>query len=224
MDNSCLEVCFVEGNIGVGKTTLLKELERRGFDVVYEPVDEWEKAGLLKKMYDGSLSKAVFQQTAAMTRWSAIVGLLISRTCGIVFVERSPFSDRDVFAKLNVTDESEWAAYGVMHDNMLKHIISDTVQARFSTAWMTCDIATAQMRIETRDRKSETTEDTLQFAGYLADLQQAHEDMFASTTWDKLRMEVANTSPEQLADELLHFMTTLVARPLPRPAVWATAL
>ena len=33
---------FLEGNVGTGKSTFLKELENEGLGVIYEPVKQWE--------------------------------------------------------------------------------------------------------------------------------------------------------------------------------------
>ena len=67
----------IEGNIGVGKSSLLALLQERGHRVKFEPVAQWEEGNLLELMYTKKLHLAVFQQTAVQTRWSTIVLSLI---------------------------------------------------------------------------------------------------------------------------------------------------
>ena len=206
-------VC-VEGNIGVGKTSVLKQLEQRGKCVEYEPVELWEEANLLQLMYTKKLHLAVFQQTAVQTRWSAIVKTLFERKNGIVFLERSPFSDKDVFCAINVTDAAELAAYGVMHRAMVKNILVNNTHApcRWMTVLLETDIDTARERVAKRDRKAETQEDAAAFTEYMKRLGDAHDTMFDGITWPKTRIDVSSVGPAEVADKVLDFVTHEVKR------------
>ena len=61
----------IEGNIGVGKSTVLSKV-RTAFEgdprvgVVDEPVELWKRSGLLQAVYDKSLSAAVFQRPSPL--------------------------------------------------------------------------------------------------------------------------------------------------------------
>mmetsp|Transcript_23226 Transcript_23226/g.60783 ORF Transcript_23226/g.60783 Transcript_23226/m.60783 type:complete len:345 (+) Transcript_23226:79-1113(+) len=68
-------VVCVEGNIGAGKTRLIRELETLGADPIYEPVDKWQEvipgdksANLLGRMYaDPSRWAYLFQSYVLLT-------------------------------------------------------------------------------------------------------------------------------------------------------------
>ena len=51
------KIIYVEGNIGTGKSTFLKHLDndylkkKHKYDVIYEPVDNWQQIGILEKFY-----------------------------------------------------------------------------------------------------------------------------------------------------------------------------
>jgi len=108
---------FLEGNIGTGKSTLLKKLEDEGIQVVYEPVDEWasikNKNGknILEEFYANQARYAyTFQSIAFRTHIKNI------KHCDKnSVVERSVFTHRNVFAKTcyenELMNELEWNDY-----------------------------------------------------------------------------------------------------------------
>ena len=110
-------VC-VEGGIGVGKTTLLNELEKMqipGVKIVYEPVDEWRSVvvnengdNLLGAMYNGQISREAFQLAIMPGRILKLEEAL--RSADVVVSERSPWSERHVFAK-ETLGEAAFNAY-----------------------------------------------------------------------------------------------------------------
>ena len=101
-----LLIC-IEGNIGCGKTTIIKALQERlqhamGVRVLEEPVDEWERHGFLKAMYEDSLSSAVFQIMVL----SSLTGDMLAAMAGepaIIITERSAWSNFHVFAKASLS-------------------------------------------------------------------------------------------------------------------------
>ena len=67
----------IEGNIGIGKSTLLAGLRKiyasdPNVAFVDEPVDLWEHSGLLEAMYTGAIDRCSFQQMAVVTRFAAL--------------------------------------------------------------------------------------------------------------------------------------------------------
>ena len=46
-------IIFIEGNIGAGKTTFLKNIDTKKYKIqkLFEPVDEWIQSGMLHKFY-----------------------------------------------------------------------------------------------------------------------------------------------------------------------------
>ena len=119
-----MRVIFLEGNIGAGKTSLLKALGAHFGDavrIVEEPVEVWEESGLLAECYDGTVSRATFQHVALATKTAALAEALRETPPDqLILAERSPFSDAAVFAKAFLTEEVEQRAYAVAHDAALR--------------------------------------------------------------------------------------------------------
>ena len=108
-------IISIEGNIGAGKSTVLKELAKKGYKVIQEPIVEWS---YLDKFYENPKKYALAFQ----------VQILLSFTKysfpedEIVIVERSPDTSRSVFAKMLaadgvLTDESI-ATYNTLYDQL----------------------------------------------------------------------------------------------------------
>lgn len=82
----------IEGNIGSGKSTLLNTLKLHyNHIVVKEPIDAW------KHWLDNSSSDKEFFQCIVLV-WYIIVARKYKKTKKSVFVERSPFTAKHVFA------------------------------------------------------------------------------------------------------------------------------
>jgi len=111
-------IISIEGNIGTGKTTLLEQLEayfkyqpdiKIGF--VPEPVDIWNSVTdtngvtILEKYYENQLKYAFpFQMMAYISRLS-LMRHVIQQDFDIILMERSMFTDREVFAKMLYEDK-----------------------------------------------------------------------------------------------------------------------
>ena len=104
----------VEGNIGSGKSTLIKHLKKKihsicGLRVIYleEPVDIWQtikdKEGnnIIKRYYDNQKEFAFqFQMMAYITRITQLrKAIQLHKNC-IIITERSILTDKNVFAKM----------------------------------------------------------------------------------------------------------------------------
>ena len=106
---------FVEGNIGTGKSTFLTQLSKH-CKVILEPVDEWTQMknangkNILEEFYSDPVRNAyLFQSIAFRSRMKNIVN---RDDC---FIERSIYTDRNVFAKTCREDgligDIEWHDY-----------------------------------------------------------------------------------------------------------------
>ena len=106
---------FVEGNIGTGKSTFLTHLSKH-CKVILEPVDEWTQMknangkNILEEFYsDPARNAYLFQSIAFRSRMKNIVN---RDDC---FIERSIYTDRNVFAKTCREDgligDIEWHDY-----------------------------------------------------------------------------------------------------------------
>ena len=75
------KIIYVEGNIGTGKTTFLKNLnveDNYKIQILFEPVDEWIKSGMLRKFYsDPEKFSFLFQCYCLFTRFKQFEKLII---------------------------------------------------------------------------------------------------------------------------------------------------
>lgn len=169
-----MRVVFIEGNIGAGKTSLLKELGEHFGDrvrIVEEPVKVWEESGLLAECYDGTVSRATFQHVALATKTAALVeALRETEEDTLIIAERSPFSDAAVFAKAFLDEEVDQRAYGVAHDASMRTIGPLDCGFLFLAGAST---ATLAERIFQRGRNGEHSID----AGLLAQLEVLHAEL-----------------------------------------------
>jgi len=127
-----IQIVSIEGNIGSGKSTFLKELEKYFFKkghthviFVDEPVDDWndihDKKGetILKKFYENSEKYSFpFQMMAFITRYTKIKKALLKaieiknkninnpfeKGNPIVVTERCLYTDKYVFAQMLYDD------------------------------------------------------------------------------------------------------------------------
>ena len=108
---------FIEGNVGTGKSTFLQKLKDLGLDVIFEPVDIWTSIKndngktLLEEFYNDQKRYAyTFQSIAFRTRVQNIENSKVNTV-----IERSIFTDRNVFAKTcyenGMMNEIEWNDY-----------------------------------------------------------------------------------------------------------------
>ena len=108
------KIIFIEGNIGAGKTTFLKNIEEnnKNIQVIYEPVNEWRESGMLKKFYqDPKHFGKIFQFYCLYTRFKLFDE--IDTTVDYVFIERSMMCDNFVFAR-NCLSEEEYLEYNTL--------------------------------------------------------------------------------------------------------------
>ena len=98
----------IEGNIGVGKSTLLTKVESflnaGSTFVAAEPVDQWIDRGFLAGMYDGSLHKGSFQLMVLASLAGRIAGALADDAIEMIISERSIHSNYHVFAKSSLRE------------------------------------------------------------------------------------------------------------------------
>jgi len=89
-------VC-IDGNIASGKTTVLQEIEKLGFKVYYEPFEDnpW-----LPLYYEDPKKYALNTQLWFLSERFRQYKLADFHKDGIVFVERSMYTDRFIFVEL----------------------------------------------------------------------------------------------------------------------------
>ena len=108
-------IISIEGNIGSGKSTLVKHLRKVNIDWIFldEPVTEWEKLkndkgeSLLQLFYkDMPRWSYTFQNYAYITRMRKLIDITKKKYNKPTYIitERSVFTDRHVFAEMLLKD------------------------------------------------------------------------------------------------------------------------
>jgi deoxyadenosine/deoxycytidine kinase len=152
---------FVEGNISGGKTTLLNRLSkfleennRNDIEVILEPVEEWEKIGLLVSFYKNPGRWAyTFQNFAFITKYMILMKLDPNKT---YIIERSPWTDYHCFAKLcherGDISEMEITIYNSWFNTLIKGI-TDKFECKF--IYLKTDPTICLERSKKRNRNGE---------------------------------------------------------------------
>ena len=130
----------VEGNIGSGKSTLIKQLKKNmktvsGIPIVYleEPVDIWQQIkdengdNIIVKYYQNQKKYAFqFQMMAYITRITQLRKAVEQNKKCIIITERSILTDRNVFAKMlhenNTLDEISHQIYLKWFDELSRNL------------------------------------------------------------------------------------------------------
>ena len=107
------QIISVEGNIGSGKSTILKCLKNirsnNGLEIIFvqEPVSEWDKikdkngVTILSKFYENQEKYSfAFQMMAYISRLSILKDTIKKHPNAIIITERCLNTDRYVFAKM----------------------------------------------------------------------------------------------------------------------------
>ena len=180
----------IEGNIGVGKSTLLASLtvlfksDAASVVFVTEPVHEWEEHGLLEALYSGTISGAVFQMMVLATRFRCLNAALRLPGVKIVVAERSLFSDQ-IFADVNLSGIDLVAYRTAWRAN-----VDSLPDFKLCVLLIDLPPSALQNRIRLRGRKSEEAGTALTEA-YLERLDKAHEKYYDGLPLDveKLRIQ-----------------------------------
>ena len=172
------KIFIVEGNIGAGKSTFLKRIKENLPDcqVIFEPVEEWEEikdetgTNTLQHFYrDPKKYSYLFQSMAFITRFKGL--RKIDRTKKYVFIERSIFSDKNIFAtncyNSGLMEQIEWMVYNKWFSEM-----SSLIDFPFTFVYLKCSPSTSELRISNRNRQGESSISTQ----YLTDLYNLHEN------------------------------------------------
>ena len=185
-------IVSIEGNIGSGKSTILKLLkeyfnENKNIIFLQEPVDEWEKikdknnVTILAKFYDNQEKYSfAFQMMAYISRLSLLKRTITQNPDAIIITERCLNTDRYVFAKmLYDTGKLEDVEYQI-YLNWFDHFID--IQKIQKVVYLKTEPHICYFRISKRNRTGESNISL----DYLKQCHQYHEDMINDAIDTKL--------------------------------------
>lgn len=177
-----LDLVSIEGGIGSGKSSVMEALkaDRPSLCFIDEPVDAWEKSGLLQRMYDKSIPAATFQLAAMATRFAPLLKA-VGDGEQIIVSERCVFSDDAVFARSTLKSKVDQTAYKMAYDALLTAL---PAKVNLHIVYLKASVDTLQTRMSSRDRPSERTttpEAATERRAYLETLHARHDAFFCMT-------------------------------------------
>jgi deoxyguanosine kinase len=159
-------IISIEGNIGSGKSTLVKILRENlkndnRFVFIPEPVDQWlkmtdsEGENILTKFYkDQEKYSFSFQVLAFTSKLKLIKEAIHNHPEKIIIIERSVYTDKEVFAKMlhneKKIDDISYQIYLDMFNEFLEHDTDIDKIIFVNTNYNICD-----ERVNKRNRKGE---------------------------------------------------------------------
>ena len=157
-----MKIISIEGNIGSGKSTLIKMLKNLKLDLIFlpEPVDEWNKivdsngTNILEKYYSDQKRYAFsFQMMAYITRLKQLLDCNASEN-SIIITERCLYTDREIFAKMlydsGMIEDIEYSIYLRWFD----YFVGDL--SLYGIIYVKSDPDVCSNRISIRARKGES--------------------------------------------------------------------
>lgn len=133
-----MQLISIEGNIGSGKSTLVRNLENKygnnpEFCFLQEPIDMWntikDEQGItiLEKFYENNEKYAfAFQMMAYISRLSILKKAINNKQYKYIITERCLYTDANIFAKMLYDDkkigEIEYTIYTKWFDEFINDI------------------------------------------------------------------------------------------------------
>jgi len=168
MNSTVKYIISLEGNIGAGKSSFLKNLKQNLSDkaeFIDEPVDEWlqiknnKNENLLEIFYQDKKRWAyTFQNIAYITRMKRIIDIMQTTSKSIIFMDRSLEGDLNTFTKMlkedGDIDNLEWSAYKKWN-TMFTDLIGKNIQTIH--IYLRCTPEIAYERISKRARNEENS-------------------------------------------------------------------
>ena len=198
-------IISLDGNIGVGKTTLLDHIQKRFPDVIIvkEPVDVWthlkdEKGSSLLELFyqDKKRYAFTFQQAAMLSRLLLLQKAVAEAEPGsLILTERSVLTDRYVFAEMLKASGDLSKLEKDLYDQWYNAFATQLPIA--GIVYITTSVETAYERIKTRAREGEASISK----EYLTTLDKQHRAWLSNTTGPKL--EISTESGANLEGTLV---------------------
>jgi len=209
-----ITIISVDGNIGSGKSTLVKYLKSKfkKYHFIDEPVDQWvlivdnKNENILNKFYDNqSRYSYLFQNFAFITRANILMNkikyLKKKLFCKkIIITERSVETDRNIFAKMlhdsNKLTDLEYKIYNFWYNNLFPEIKIKNI------IYLRTDPEIALARIKKRNRQEEENI-TL---SYIKDVHNYHEKWLKNNTYNICTLDGNIENYKAHADKIENFI------------------
>ena len=189
------KIFFIEGDIGVGKTELNNKLEEEGYIVELEPVKHLQDNGLLEAFYKNPRKYSYIMQNTMFILKMEIINNIKS---DIVFIERSPFCDKECFASLlhddGLIDDIEWLTYNLWYNKLIKQM----EQIDYAFIYLKAEPQICKERIENRGRKGEESISL----EYLEKLSKKHDEWLNNMPKDKVLVLDASLDKEHIDEHI----------------------
>ena len=195
----------VEGGIGAGKTTCMESLLQLyrndpTVTVLLEPVDDWRRSGLLERFYGGGITSLEFQLVALATLTAPILKALHQPHATMVISERSPLSNIEVFAKMNL-GEDDFVCYRLAYDAL---VTAMPTSVEHVTIYLDAPVDVIVRRIAARGREEESNIPL----SLHQELRERHGRLYETIDHLKTRID-ATASSTSVSEQLCLFIRTL---------------
>lgn len=184
----------IEGNIGAGKSTVLKLLEN-SYKTFPEPVEDWH---LLQHYYNDTYSYVFPFNYQVLLSFHKIYEEINNLT-GKIFVERCPYTSKKIFIDLN--DDIQKNVWKNHHEKSYKElysIINNKVNIDILFV-LYLEPYKCLQRIKIRNRKVEENI-TLQF---LEDLHEKYKKLDKNCPYNVVFIDVDKKTPLEIKNEIL---------------------
>ena len=189
------KIFFLEGDIGVGKTKLINKLREKGYSIELEPVKHLQDNGLLEAFYKNPRKYSYIMQNTMFILKMEIINNIKS---DIVFIERSPFCDKECFASLlhddGLIDDIEWLTYNLWYNKLIKQM----EQIDYAFIYLKAEPQICKERIENRGRKGEESISL----EYLEKLSKKHDEWLNNMPQDKVLVLDSSLDKEHIDEHI----------------------
>jgi deoxyadenosine/deoxycytidine kinase len=202
----------IEGNIGVGKSTLLSKIynhfNKNGkVSCAWEPLDEWDNNGFLGDMYSKRIEHAEFQYMVISSMFhKSFMGLSNSE---ILIQERSMDSAFEVFTKNNVQNTRSVDMLKYSYDK-LKELLEETFSSRKVRIYLRVPPFVAFARVCQRSRSSELN----MSEEYITAINNSYEEWLGlssnTSNTDEIIKIDASRSIEDVTQDVLRIISSIV--------------
>lgn len=185
----------IEGNIGVGKSTLISVLTEKKYSCYKEPVEKWT---LLEKFYKDPVKYMIPFQNQVLLTQICQLNEIKKDTAKIKFVERSIWTARNIFIEMNI---DKWDETNLDNYDLLYNSVNPQIDVMF---FLKSDPQTCFDRVSVRNRPGEE-KITL---SYLENLNNHFHKTLTSLDlpFSLVVIQTKDKTPLQIADEIEKFV------------------